>query len=110
MPQLWYFHAVNFLEESAAQLPGSTSRVVSSSTTCSCATIFFVTFRYLLRSCPNSKPTMCPYTVLLPNNILRHILLPPSELPDLRTNYMLDMAAVNGCLKYVSMTYPPMRL
>ncbi|KAF7073925.1 hypothetical protein CFC21_078845 [Triticum aestivum] len=42
------------------------------------------------------------------NNILRYIPLPPSELPDLRTNSVRDMAAVDGCLKYVSMSYPPM--
>ncbi|XP_020191799.1 uncharacterized protein [Aegilops tauschii subsp. strangulata] len=48
------------------------------------------------------------YDALLHNNILRYIPLPPSELPDPRINSVRDMAAVDGCLKYVSMSYPPL--
>lgn len=48
------------------------------------------------------------HDLLLRNNILRYIPLPPSELPNPRINSVRDMAAVNGCLKYVSMSYPPM--
>ncbi|XP_048527843.1 uncharacterized protein LOC125507241, partial [Triticum urartu] len=46
------------------------------------------------------------HDVLLGNTILHHIPLPPSELPNPRINSVRDMAAVNGCLKYVSMSYP----
>uniref|UniRef100_A0A8I6Y527 DUF1618 domain-containing protein n=1 Tax=Hordeum vulgare subsp. vulgare TaxID=112509 RepID=A0A8I6Y527_HORVV len=44
------------------------------------------------------------HDLLLRNDILRYIPLPPSELPDLRTNSVRDMAVVNGYLKYVSMS------